>query len=197
MEKNRVEAFSDGVIAVIITIMVLELKVPHEPTWQALLGGAHAFMSYLLSFLYVGLYWNNHHHLFAACRQVDGKVMWANLHFLFWLSLFPFTTAWLNEAEPRPAPVPTLAYGIVLLMAALAWLPLGRSLVACNGGSEGRLARAVGGGLDRKTLLSLALYLAALACAPFVPIVSCLIYAAVAVLWIIPDRRIERALSGP
>ena len=178
--------------------MVLELKVPHEATWPALLDGAHAFLSYLLSFVYVGLYWNNHHHLFATCKHVDGKVLWANLYFLFWLSLLPFTTAWLNEAAPRPAPLPTATYGFVLLMAALAWLPLGRSLIACNGGAQGRLARALGGGhTDRKGLWSAALYVAALACASFAPIVSCVIYAAVAALWIVPDRRIERQMLDP
>ena len=196
MEKNRAEAFSDGVIAVIITIMVLELKVPHTPDWAGLLANAHAFLSYVLSFVYVGLYRNNHHHLFASCKHVDGKVMWANLHFLFWLSLFPFTTSWLNEATPRPAALPTAAYGFVLLMTALAWLPLGRALITCNGGAQGPLSRAIGGGrMDRKAVLSAALYLVALACAPFVPIVSCVIYAAVALLWIVPDRRIERELT--
>jgi uncharacterized membrane protein len=192
MEKGRVEAFSDGVIAVIITIMVLELKAPHEPTWQALAANWHVFASYVVSFVYVGLYWNNHHHLFSTCRHVDGKVMWANLHFLFWLSLFPFTTSWLNEAEPVPAPVPTAAYGFVLLMAALSWLPLSRSLIARNGGADGALARAIGVGRgDWKAMVSLLVYLVALVSAPFAPIVSCVLYAAVAALWIVPDRRIE------
>ncbi len=195
MEKNRVEAFSDGVIAVIITIMVLELKPPHAPTFEALRGNAHAFLSYVLSFVYVGLYWNNHHHLFSACKHINGKVMWANLHFLFWLSLFPFTTAWLNEAEPMPAALPTMAYGFVLLMAALAWLPLSRSLIACNGGAQGRLARAIGGRRgDWKAMLSLLVYLIDLVCAAYAPIVSCVLYAAVAALWFIPDRRIENGL---
>ncbi|WP_300616977.1 TMEM175 family protein [Dokdonella sp.] len=196
MEKGRVEAFSDGVIAVIITIMVLELKPPHMPTWEALRDNWHVFVSYVLSFVYVGLYWNNHHHLFSACRHVNGKVMWANLHFLFWLSLFPFTTAWLNEAEPLPASVPTALYGFVLLMTALSWIPLSRALIACNGGSDSRLARAIGGRGDWKTLASLALYLCALVSAPFAPILSCVIYALVAALWIIPDRRIELEISS-
>lgn len=197
MEKGRVEAFSDGVIAVIITIMVLELKPPHEATWEALRGNWHVFVSYVLSFVYVGLYWNNHHHLFSACRHVNGKVMWANLHFLFWLSLFPFTTAWLNEAEPVPASIPTAAYGFVLLMAALSWIPLSRALIGCNGGSDGRLAHAIGGRRgDRKAMASLALYVAAVVSALFVPIVACVVYAVVAALWIVPDKRIESGLAG-
>lgn len=196
MEKGRVEAFSDGVIAVIITIMVLELKPPHAADWAALRGNWHAFASYVLSFAYVGLYWNNHHHLFALCRHVSGRVLWANLHFLFWLSLLPFTTAWLNEAQPLPAPLPTAAYGLVLLMAALSWLPLGRALIAANGGAQGRLAQAIGARRDNKTLLSLGLYLGAVVLAGFVPILSCAVYAIVAALWIVPDRRIENGLSG-
>ena len=196
MEKNRVEAFSDGVIAVIITIMVLELKPPHAPTWEALRESWHVFVSYVVSFIYVGLYWNNHHHLFSACRHVSGRVMWANLFFLFWLSLFPFTTAWLNEAEPLPAPVPTAVYGFVLLMTALSWIPLSRSLIACNGGAGGQLARAIGARSDWKAMLSLVLYVVAVVSAPFVPIVSCVIYAVVAALWIVPDRRIEKGLAG-
>jgi len=196
MEKNRVEAFSDGVIAVIITIMVLELKPPHEPTWEALRENWHVFVSYVVSFVYVGLYWNNHHHLFSACKHVSGRAMWANLFFLFWLSLFPFTTAWLNEAEPLPAPVPTAVYGFVLLMTAISWLPLSRALIACNGGAESHLARAIGGRSDWKAMLSLVLYVSAVVSAPFVPILSCIIYAVVAALWIVPDRRIEKGLAG-
>ena len=195
MEKNRVEAFSDGVIAVIITIMVLELKPPHVPTWEALRENWHVFVSYVVSFVYVGLYWNNHHHLFSVCKHVSGRVMWANLFFLFWLSLFPFTTAWLNEAEPLPASVPTAAYGVVLLMTAVSWVPLSRALIACNGGVDSHLARATGERSDWKAMLSLALYIGALVCAPFVPIVSCVIYATVAALWIVPDRRIEKGLA--
>ena len=196
MGKGRLEAFSDGVIAVVITIMVLELKTPHEPTLQALLANVPAFLSYVLSFVYVGIYWNNHHHLFAACRQVDGKVMWANLHFLFWLSLFPFTTGWLNESHPFPAPVPTALYGFVMLMAALSWIPLGRALIACNGGDHGALGRALGGGYGRwKERISPVLYVAGIALAFVAPILSCALYALVAVLWFIPDRRIERQLK--
>src|SRR5215471_162640 len=144
MEKGRLEAFTDGVIAVIITIMVLELKAPHEATWQALLGDWHIFLSYVLSFVYVGIYWNNHHHMLHLTRHVNGRVMWANLFLLFCLSLIPFVTHWLNEAEPAPAPLPTALYGVVLLLSALAWIPLSRSLIAANGGESGALARALG-----------------------------------------------------
>ena len=191
MEKGRVEAFTDGVIAVIITIMVLELKPPHEPTWHALRENAHVFLAYVLSFIYVGIYWNNHHHMMHAVKRVDGKVMWANLFFLFWLSLFPFTTAWLNEAEPVPASLPTALYGFVLLMTALSWLPLQRFLIAVNGGPESTLAAALGGPGSWKETVSPVLYLTAIVLAFFAPIVSCALYAVVAALWFIPDRRIE------
>ncbi|WP_347259559.1 TMEM175 family protein [Rudaea sp.] len=193
MEKNRLEAFTDGVIAVIITIMVLELKPPHAATWQSLLGNWPVFLSYVLSFVYVGIYWNNHHHLMQLVERIDGKVMWANLHFLFWLSLFPFATAWLNEAHGEhsqfPAPLPTAIYGIVLLMTALSWIPLARFLVHCNGGPGCALARALASGW--KEIISPILYLIAIVLANFAPIVSCVLYAAVAAIWFVPDRRIE------
>ncbi|HEU4662895.1 MAG TPA: TMEM175 family protein [Dokdonella sp.] len=192
MEKGRLEAFTDGVMAIIITIMVLELKPPHEPTWQALAADWHVFVAYALSFVYVGIYWNNHHHMLHSVERVDGRVMWANLFFLFWLSLFPFTTAWLSEVEPAPSSVPSAAYGIVLLMAALSWVPLSRSLIACNGGPHSRLARAIGPRADWKAVVSPILYAAGIAFAFFAPIVSSILYAAVAALWFIPDRRIER-----
>jgi uncharacterized membrane protein len=193
MEKGRLEAFTDGVIAVIITIMVLELKPPHEATWYALMLEWHVFLSYVLSFIYVGIYWNNHHHMLHVVEQIDGKVLWSNLFFLFWLSLFPFTTAWLNEAEPVPAPVPTAVYGAVLLMTAISWVVLQRKLIAADGGrKESALADAVGGPSGNwKEKLSPVLYLAAIALAFFAPIVSCALYAVVAALWFIPDRRIE------
>jgi uncharacterized membrane protein len=194
MEKNRLEAFTDGVIAVIITIMVLELKPPHGNDWSALSGNWHVFLSYVLSFVYVGIYWNNHHHLLHAVERVNGKVMWANLFFLFWLSLFPFTTNWLNEAEPLPAQWPTALYGFVLLMAALSWIPLTRSLITCNGGVQSDLAKALGAGW--KEIVSPVLYLLAIALAFFAPIVSCVLYAVVAAIWFVPDRRIEKHLSG-
>ncbi|MFT3789610.1 MAG: TMEM175 family protein [Rudaea sp.] len=213
MEKNRLEAFTDGVIAVIITIMVLELKPPHEATFAALLDNWPVFLSYVLSFVYVGIYWNNHHHLMHAVEKIDGKVMWANLFLLFWLSLIPFTTAWLNEAHGEvgrefPAAAPAAAYGFVLLMAAIAWIPLSRSLIACNGGMNSRLAQALGGDAgDWKAKVSPALYVAGIASALsalivdsaakafWMPKASCLLYAVVAALWLIPDRRIEKHLS--
>src|SRR5579871_626707 len=190
MEKGRLEAFTDGVIAVIITIMVLELKAPHEPTWEALRDSWPIFLSYVLSFVYVAIYWNNHHHMMQAVDKVDGRVMWANMQVLFWLSLFPFTTSWIAEAQPVPAAVPTAIYGAVLLMASLAWMPLVRALIAANGGSGGALAQAVG--RDWKSRISSLLYAAAIVLAFFVPILSCSLYVAVAGLWFVPDRRIER-----
>jgi len=189
--KGRLEAFTDGVIAVIITIMVLELKPPHDATLHALAENWHVFLAYVLSFVYVGIYWNNHHHMMHAVEHVDGKVMWSNLFFLFWLSLFPFTTAWLNEAEPAPASLPTALYGFVLLMTALSWLPLQRLLIAVNGGSESTLAAALGGPGSWKETVSPILYVIAIVLAFFAPIVSCALYALVAALWFVPDRRIE------
>ncbi|HEX7349350.1 MAG TPA: TMEM175 family protein [Rhodanobacteraceae bacterium] len=183
------EAFTDGVIAVIITIMVLELKLPRAPTWQALAADLPVFLSYVLSFAYVGIYWNNHHHMLQAVEHVNGKVLWANLFFLFWLSLLPFATRWLNEAHPAPATVPTAVYGIVLLLAALAWIPLLRSLVAANGGAASGLGRALRG--DWKTTVSPIGYVVAIVLAFFAPILSCVIYGVVAALWFIPDRRLE------
>ncbi|MDE2407918.1 MAG: DUF1211 domain-containing protein [Xanthomonadaceae bacterium] len=196
MGKGRMEAFSDGVIAVIITIMVLELKAPHDASLQALVANVPAFLSYVLSFLYVGIYWNNHHHLLHAAQRVNGKVLWANLFFLFWLSLFPFVTSWLNESHPHPSPVPTALYGFVLLMAAVAWMPLSRALICCNGGHDGLLGRALGGLWgDWKAKLSLLLYVLGIAMAFFAPILSCTLYALVAILWVVPDRRIEHHLK--
>jgi uncharacterized membrane protein len=196
MGKGRLEAFSDGVMAVIITIMVLELKTPHAPTLQALLANAPVFMSYVLSFVYVGIYWNNHHHLLHAVERVNGRVMWANLFFLFWLSLFPFVTSWVNESHPFPAPLPTALYGIVLLMAALSWIPLARALVACNGGAGGVLGRALGGERGGwKEKVSPILYVAGIALSFAMPILSCVLYTLVAILWFVPDRRIESRID--
>ena len=192
MHKGRMEAFTDGVIAVIITIMVLELKLPREATWQALLADLPVFLSYVLSFAYVGIYWNNHHHMLQMVTHVSGKVLWANLFFLFWLSLFPFTTSWLNETHPMPAPVPTAVYGIVLLLTALAWIPLLRTLIAANGGQASGLAQALRG--DWKTVVSPISYLAGIVLAFFEPILSCVIYALVAAIWLVPDRRLEAKL---
>ncbi len=198
MGKGRLEAFTDGVLAVVITIMVLELKAPHDASWQALLGNWPVFLSYVMSFLYVGIYWNNHHHLMHLVRHINGKVMWANLHVLFWVSLFPFTTAWLNEAQGKygefPAPLPTLVYGIVLLMTALAWIPLVYLLIQSNGGREGTLARALAGGWKEK--ISPLIYLSAIVLAFSVPIVSCVLYAIVALIWLVPDTRIESRVEA-
>lgn len=194
MHKGRMEAFTDGVIAVIITIMVLELKLPHAATWRALLTDVPVFLSYVLSFVYVGIYWNNHHHMLQMVTRVSGRVLWANLFFLFWLSLFPFTTSWLNESHPVPAPVPTAVYGIVLLLAALSWVPLLHALIAANGGEKSGLGEALRG--DWKVIVSPVGYVIGIALAFFAPILSCVIYAAIAALWFIPDRRLEAKLHA-
>ncbi len=198
MEKGRLEAFTDGVIAVVITIMVLELKPPHEATWPAMFANWPVFVSYVMSFIYVGIYWNNHHHLLHLVKHINGRVMWANLTVLFWLSLFPFTTAWLNEAHGEhgefPAPLPVLAYGVVLLMTAFAWIRLVSLLIQANGGSEGALARALASGWKEK--ISPLIYFSAIVLAFFAPIVSCVLYAVVAVIWLVPDSRIENHLKA-
>ena len=187
MGKTRLEAFSDGVIAIIITIMVLEMKVPHGESLQALAPVLPVFLSYVLSFVYVGIYWNNHHHMLHAAAQVDGGALWANLHLLFWLSLFPFATAWMGENYF--AALPTLLYGAVLLMAAIAYWVLQRQLIAAG---AGKLRDAVG--RDWKGKLSPVLYVAGIALASWSPTLAQAVYVTVALLWLIPDRRIERAL---
>jgi uncharacterized membrane protein len=189
MPKNRLEAFSDGVLAIIITIMVLELKAPHEGNPHSLLPLLPALCSYVLSFLYVGIYWNNHHHLFHATERVTGAVLWANLHLLFWLSLFPFITDWVGESHL--APVPTAAYGAVLLMAAIAYTILQKTIVHEQGRSS-VLADALG--RDWKGKLSSAFYAVAIAAAFIHPGISAALYVIVALMWLIPDRRIEREL---
>ncbi|MDN5924964.1 MAG: TMEM175 family protein, partial [Xanthomonadales bacterium] len=189
MHKGRMEAFTDGVIAVIITIMVLELKIPQAPTWHALLADTPVFLSYVLSFIYVGIYWNNHHHMLQAVSHVNGRVLWANLFFVFWLSLLPFATSWLNEAHPVPSSIPTAVYGCVLLFAALAWIPLLHTLIAANGGEHSKLDTAGRG--NWKIVVSPIGYVIGIALAFFEPIVSCVIYALIAAIWFIPDRRIE------
>ena len=189
MSKNRLEAFSDGVIAIIITIMVLELKVPHEPTFAALPPLMPVLLSYVLSFVYVGIYWNNHHHMLAACRHVSGGTLWANLHLLFWLSLFPFATAWMGENHFAAAP--TAAYGVVLLMAAIAYWILQQRLVRLDG-PDSPLRRALGG--DWKGKASPLLYAAGIVASLWLPWLAQLLYAAVAAIWLVPDRRIEGAL---
>jgi len=190
MTKNRTEAFSDGVFAIIITIMVLELKAPHEGTFEALRELAAPFSAYVLSFLYVGIYWNNHHHLFHATSQVSGSVLWANLHLLFWLSLFPFVTDWVGESHFSTQAM--AAYGVVLFMAAVAFWILQRRIIRCQRDNQ-TLARALG--RDFKGLFSPLLYAAGIALAFLNPWISAALYLAVALLWLIPDRRIERELA--
>lgn len=191
MEKGRLEAFSDGVIAIIITIMVLELKVPHEANWAALHPLIPVFLSYVLSFIYVGIYWNNHHHLLQAVHRVNGATLWANLHLLFWLSLFPFATGWMGENHFVALPV--ACYGIVLLLAAIAYFILTRVLVAYHG-TDSTLATAIG--RDSKGKISMVIYAIAVILAFVVPWLACLLYVSVAILWLIPDRRLEKKLSS-
>lgn len=191
MTKSRLEAFSDGVIAILITIMVLELKIPHGDTFSALLPLWPIALSYVLSFIYIGIYWSNHHHMLQTVHRVNGRVLWANLHLMFWLSLIPVTTGWMGEAHTATAPA--AAYGLVLLMAAVAYLILQRGLIATEG-DDSLLRQAVG--RDRKGKLSFVLYAAAVGLAWLAPWIAQLIYAGVALLWLIPDRRIERRL-GP
>ncbi len=190
MEKNRLEAFSDGVLAIIITIMVLELKVPHGVELKALEPIVPVFLSYALSFIYVGIYWNNHHHLFQATQRVSAGVLWANLHLLFWLSLFPFSMAWIGQNHI--APTPSAAYGFVLLMAAVAYYVLQRAIIAQQG-SGSLLASALGP--DWKGKLSPVIYLAAIPLAFLSPWIANGLYIFAALLWLIPDRRIERVLN--
>jgi uncharacterized membrane protein len=190
MQKNRLEAFSDGVLAIIITIMVLELKVPHESELSALKPIVPVFLSYVLSFVYVGIYWNNHHHMLHSIHRVSGGILWANLHLLFWLSLFPVATAWVGENHF--ATIPTAVYGVVLLMAAIAYYILERAIIAREG-RDSLLAKAVG--RDWKGKLSPVLYLAAIGLSFVEPWIANGIYVCVALIWFIPDRRIERVLE--
>jgi uncharacterized membrane protein len=191
MEKNRLEAFSDGVLAIIITIMVLELKVPHGAGFASLTPLVPVFSSYVLSFIYLGIYWNNHHHLFQTTRRVSAAILWSNLHLLFWLSLFPFATAWMGENHVAPAP--TAVYGAVLLLAAIAYYVLQSAIIAQQGHGS-LLASALG--RDWKGKLSPAIYLAAIPLAFVSPWIANGLYALVALLWLVPDRRIERALKA-
>jgi TMEM175 potassium channel family protein len=190
MGTNRMEAFSDGVIAIIITVMVLELRIPSKTTPDALIPVVPALLTYLLSFLYLGIYWSNHHHLLHTVQRVSGGILWANLHLLFWLSLIPFTTGWMGENHFAAAP--TALYGIVLLLAALAWWILQWRIIASQG-TDSLLRAAIG--RDWKGKLSPLLYLIAIAAAAYVRWASLALYALVALLWLIPDRRIERALA--
>ncbi|MDB4992735.1 MAG: hypothetical protein JWM74_167 [Myxococcaceae bacterium] len=189
MHKGRLEAFSDGVLAILITILVLELKIPHGHELDALTPLLPVIASYVLSFVYIGIYWNNHHHLLQAMAKVDGKIMWANMHLLFWLSLVPFTTGWMGESHF--ARVPTAAYGGVLLAAALAFTILVRVIIAGEG-KDSKVAKAVGD--DRKGLVSLVLYTAGIAAAFVSTVVSGALYVSVALIWLVPDRRIEKQI---
>ena len=191
MSKNRLEAFSDGMIAIIITIMVLEMRVPHGESFQALAPVIPVFLSYVLSFLYLGIYWNNHHHMLHACERVTGPILWANLHLLFWLSLIPITTGWMGENHFSAAP--TAIYGVVLFMAAIAYFIL-QHLIIASQGPDSLLKRAIG--RDWKGRLSSILYALAIPAAFWHHQVSQGIYVLVALIWLIPDRRIERALAG-
>lgn len=191
MHKGRLEAFSDGVIAVLITILVLELRAPHGAEWSALTPLIPAFVSYVLSFIYLGIYWNNHHHLLQAASKVNGVALWANLHLLFWLSLIPFVTGWMGENEF--ATIPVAVYGFNLLMAALAYYVLERTLIAAQG-SEGRLKMAVGA--EIKGWISVAVYVVGVLLALlWTPYAGLALYGLVALMWLVPDRRIERALA--
>jgi uncharacterized membrane protein len=191
MHKGRLEAFSDGVIAIIITIMVLELKVPHGTDLAALQPLLPVFFSYVLSFVYVGIYWNNHHHLFQAVKHVKGGVLWANLHLLFWLSLLPFVTGWMGENHF--AAVTVALYGGVLIMAAIAYTILVRCLLACHE-ADSTLAKAIGS--DLKGWISIGLYSLGIVLACWLPWLAVTLYACVALTWLIPDRRIEQKLAG-
>ncbi len=190
MGKARFEAFSDGVIAVIITIMVLELKAPHGTDVAALLPLVPVFLSYVLSFIYVGIYWNNHHHMLHAVQRINGRSMWANLHLLFWLSLIPFVTAWVNENHF--ASLPVALYGAVLMMSGTAYYILERTLITHHG-ADSALARAMGN--DYKGIVSVVIYAAAIALAFLNPWISCALYVLVAAMWFIPDRRIENTVA--
>ena len=191
MGKSRLEAFTDGVIAIVITIMVLELKLPEGRDVAGLLAAAPSFLIYALSFVNVGIFWNNHHHMLHATRQINGTVLWANLFLLFWLSLVPFVIRWIGEAGISPLPI--AAYGLVLTLSAAGYTWLERSIIAVNR-NNGFLAQAIG--RDRKGWLSLAIYISAMPLAFVSPWISIALYIGNAVMWLIPDRRIEAAVGG-
>ncbi|WP_460459697.1 TMEM175 family protein [Angustibacter peucedani] len=190
MTTSRLEAFSDGVLAIIITIMVLELKVPEEATWHALGGSVTGFLTYLLSFVYVGIYWNNHHHMFQVVERVDGAVLWANLHLLFWLSLLPFSTAWVDET--RLGAVPVVVYGANLLLAAIAYFVLQQAIFRVQGGSGLREAL----GRDLKGKLSPVIYITGIVLTAVEPWLGEAMFIGAAVVWLVPDRRVERYLES-
>jgi uncharacterized membrane protein len=191
MTRNRIEAFSDGVIAIIITIMVLELRPPHDASLAALRPLLPVFLSYVMSFIYLGIYWSNHHHLLQAVEHVNGGVLWANLHLLFWLSLTPFVTAWIGESGFAPWPV--ALYGIVLLLSSIAYYILTLALLSIHSG-DSVLATALG--RDFKGKISMVIYLVAIPLAFVKAWLACAIYVLVAVMWLVPDRRIERNVPG-
>ena len=190
MKKGRLEAFSDGVIAIIITIMVLELKVPHGSDFASLRPLLPVFLSYVLSFVYVGIYWNNHHHMLHATRKISGSVLWANLHLLFWLSLFPFATAWMGENHFTP--LPTAMYGVVLLMAGIAYVVLQQRIIAVEGRDS---LLAIATGTDFKGKVSVLGYVAGIGLSFVQPWLACTLYVLVALLWLVPDRRIESRIE--
>ena len=191
MSTGRMEAFSDGVIAILITVMVLELPKPHGVTWSALDESLPVLLAYVLSFVYLGIYWNNHHHMLQATQRVSGLILWANLHLLFWLSLVPFTTSWLGENQL--ATVPAAAYGINLLAAAVAYYALQRAIIRDQGvGSV--LAAAVG--RDRKGKASPVMYVLGIGLAYVSPLLAVVVYVAVALIWLVPDRRLERTVTA-
>lgn len=190
MHKGRLEAFSDGVIAIIITIMILELKVPHESDIAALIKLAPKFLTYNFSFIFVGIYWNNHHHLLQSASHVNSKVMWANLHLLFWLSMVPFVTGWVGETNF--ATIPVAIYGVVLLMAGIGFFILVRTLVA-NHGSDSVIARVLGN--DRKGILAVAIYAVAIPLAFVSAWIAMVLFQVVSVMYLIPDKRIEREMA--
>lgn len=190
MNKGRLEAFSDGVLAVIITIMVLEMKSPHEPTLAALRAVIPVLLSYVLSFIYIGIYWNNHHHLLHATQHVNGATLWANLHLLFWLSLIPFATAWMDENHFEAWPV--AVYGIVLLLAAIAYFILSRTLISLHG-QDSTLAKSIG--RDKKGKISIVIYAVGIPLAFARPWFAGACYVVVAIMWLIPDPRLERKVA--
>ena len=190
MTRTRLEAFSDGVIAILITIMVLELRVPLGDDWQALRPLTPVFLTYVLSFVFLGIYWNNHHHMLHATERINGAILWANLHLLFWLSLVPFATGWMGQNHA--APLPTALYGVLLLMAAVSWTILQTTIIA-HQGQHSRLREAVGG--DFKGKISIAAYAAAIPLAFLRPFIAIVLYVIVALLWLVPDRRIEAKID--
>jgi uncharacterized membrane protein len=190
MNKNRLEAFSDGVLAIIITIMVLEFKVPNDTTFESVVKLSHKFLSYILSFIYVGIYWNNHHHMMHTVKRVNGGILWANLHLLFWLSLIPFATAWIGEHHF--APFPMMLYGLILLMNAVAYYIL-QTVILKHHGKDSILYKAIG--KDFKGKASIVIYIIAVIATRYYTEISGALYILVALIWLVPDKRIENILN--